>query len=337
MRSTRPRVALLVVLIPLAVFLGGHRLIGAQDQAAALEEVLKNTRAALGGAAADKITTLGADGEFRRTFGEREMNGDIELKLSGSDKFLWIESMSPTGDPTMRIVRTSGLNGTTTLESVTGGGGRMGRFGGAGGPGGGPGMGEGPGGPGGPGGPEDNAEVRQARQLRMQQRQATRLMLALLLKRDGPLPLEFAYGGEVDSDDGKADVVVVKGPDNFAAQVYIDKQTHLPLVLGYRDVQQRTFRVGGPGGPGAPGAQPGQPAPTREEMEQRMREARERARTEPPTVVDVQWFLSDHKKVNGVMLPHTIRRAENGEVREEWTFKKFTINPVFKPDTFEKK
>ena len=68
-----------------------------------------------------------------------------------------------------------------------------------------------------------------------------------------------------------------------------------------------------------------------------MREARERARNEPPTIIDVQWYLSDHKKVNGVMLPHTIRRAENGDVREEWTFKKFTINPAFKPDTFEKK
>jgi len=54
-------------------------------------------------------------------------------------------------------------------------------------------------------------------------------------------------------------------------------------------------------------------------------------------VVDVQWFMSDHKKVNGVMLPHTIRRSENGEVREEWTFKKFSVNPVFKPDTFAKK
>ncbi|MBL8143631.1 MAG: hypothetical protein JNM38_21130, partial [Acidobacteria bacterium] len=108
----------------------------------------------------------------------------------------------------------------------------------------------------------------------------------------------------------------------------------------YRDVQQRGFGGGrGPGGPGAPG-QPGQPAappPTPEEREQRMREARERARTEPPVVVDVQWFMSDHKKVNGVMLPHTIRRSENGEVREEWTFKKFSVNPVFKPDTFAKK
>ena len=339
---TRPSVAVVTAVVAVALLAGAGTLVGAQDPATALEEVLRSTRAALGGAALEKVTSLGAEGEFRRTLGERELSGDIELKLSGSDKFLWIESMSPTGDPTMRVVRTSGFNGTTTLESMTGGGGMM-RFGGPGGPG-----GAGPGGPGAAGQgsgagaagarPEDTPEARQARQLRMQQRQAARVMLALLLKPDGPLPLEFAYGGEADSDDGKADVIVVKGPDNLSAQIYVDKQTHLPLVLGYRDVQQRMFRMG-PGGaaPGAPGAQPGQPPPTREEIEQRMREARERARTEPPTVVDVQWYLSDHKKVNGVMLPHTIRRAENGEVREEWTFRKFTINPVFKPDTFEKK
>jgi hypothetical protein len=318
------------------LFLGVGTLLRADDTAATLDEVLKNTRAALGGAAIEKITSLSAEGEFRRTFGERETGGDIDLKVSGGDKLLWTESMSPTGDPTMRIVRTSGLNGTTTLESMTGGGGMMTRFAGPGGPGGGQG-----GAPSGAGGaPEDSAEARQARQLRAQQRQATRIMLALLLKNNGPLPLEFAYGGQADSDDGKADVVVVKGPDSFAAQLFISTETHLPMVLGYRDVQQRQMLRGGQG---RPGGQPGQagaagqpPAPTPEEVE-RMREARERARAEPPTVIDVQWFLSDHKKVNGVMLPHTIRRAENGEVREEWTFKKFTINPVFKPDTFEKK
>ena len=335
MRMFKRQALPVLALIPVVALCLGVSTAAMVDDAAALEQAIKDARAALGGGALDKAVSLAAEGEFRRMFGEREMGGDIELKLSGSDKMIWVESMSPTGDPTMRVVRTSGLNGTTTLESMSGAGGM--RFGGMGGPG-------GAGAPGGAPGaaPADPAAAaeRQQRQLRAQQRQVTRIMLALLLKGDGPLPLEFSYGGEADSDDGKADVIAVKGPDGFAAQLFIDKQTHLPMVLAYRDVQQRGFGGGrGPGGPGAPG-QPGQPAappPTPEEREQRMREARERARTEPPVVVDVQWFMSDHKKVNGVMLPHTIRRSENGEVREEWTFKKFSVNPVFKPDTFAKK
>lgn len=336
---TRPAALLLAAVIP-TLFLATGASVKADDNAATLAKVLEQARAAMGGQALAKLTGLAAEGEFRRLFGQRETNGDLEMKLSGGDKMLWTESMSPTGDPTMRFVRTTGLNGTVTLESFSGAGGR---FGGQNGPGGAGAPGGAPGAQGGrpPAGPDDTPEARQARQLRAQQRQAARIMLALLLKQDGPLPLEFAYGGEADSDDGKADVIVVTGADNFQAQVFIDQKTHLPLVLGYRDVQQRMGGgmrgPGGPGGPGGQAPQAGQPAPSREEMEQRMREARERARTEPPVVVDVQWFMSDHKKVNGVMLPHTVRRTENGEVREEWTFKKFTVNPTFKPDTFEKK
>ena len=130
----------LLAALPLAALCLAAHPTAMVDDAAALEQVLKDTRAALGGAALDKATSLAAEGEFRRTFGEREINGDSELKLSGSDKMLWTETMSPTGDPTMRVVRTTGLNGTITLESMSGAGGMM-RFGGAGGPGGAPGQG----------------------------------------------------------------------------------------------------------------------------------------------------------------------------------------------------
>jgi hypothetical protein len=53
--------------------------------------------------------------------------------------------------------------------------------------------------------------------------------------------------------------------------------------------------------------------------------------------VDVQLFVSDHKKVDGVMLPQTVRRAIDGKTVEEWTLTSMKVNPAIKADTFEVK
>jgi hypothetical protein len=112
-------------------------------------------------------------------------------------------------------------------------------------------------------------------------------------------------------------------------RLFIDQQTSLPLMLSYREAAPRMFQ--------RPPQQPGQPPPTREEMETLMREARERAEREPARMQDVELFFSDHKKVDGVMLPHTIRRAVDGNVIEETAIAKFRINPSFEDDTFKKR
>jgi len=46
------------------------------------------------------------------------------------------------------------------------------------------------------------------------------------------MPLEFAYGGEAASDDGKAEVVDAKGPGSFAARIFFDQKTHRPMAFG---------------------------------------------------------------------------------------------------------
>ena len=112
-------------------------------------------------------------------------------------------------------------------------------------------------------------------------------------------------------------------------RLFVDQQTHLPLMLSYREPAPRM--------PQRPPQQPGQPAPTREEMEKLMREARERAEREPPKMQDVEIFFSDHKKVDGVLLPHTIRRSVDGNVTEETTIARFKVSPAFKADTFKKR
>jgi hypothetical protein len=137
------------------------------------------------------------------------------------------------------------------------------------------------------------------------------------------MELEFRYGGEAEAADGKADILQVKGANSFAAQMFLDKTTHRPLMLAYKGVapQMRVQTVQGPppaGGRG--GAEPStdHAAP-------------------PPTLVDIDMFLDDYRAIDGVMLPHHITRSIDGKTNEEWTFKTIKVNPAFKADAFSVK
>ena len=148
-----------------------------------------------------------------------------------------------------------------------------------------------------------------------------RLSLALLLAPPPSMPLEFAYSGEAEAEDGKADVVDVKGPSSFAARLFLDKTSHRPLMLVYKGVAQgmvmRTQTVEGP------------PDPARIE-----RLKQDTVAPSPPPLVDINMFFDDYRSIDGVWLPHHITRSVDGKPTEEWTFKTIKVNPAFKPDTF---
>lgn len=304
-RNFAPVLALVAVAFP------APAAVGADDRTA---EVLAQVRKALGGEQMEKVTTLAASGTYRRLFGEREMSGDLELAMALPDKFLRTETINV--DPTTPIKRFSGFNAGNPLDSTSGGPANMMFRGPGGGPGGGAGAG--------PGGTPPSPEEMQARRLRAAHRDFGRLLVAMLVGSSTAFPLQYEYGGEAESDDGKADVLNVTGPEEFAAKLFIDQQTHLPLMILFKDAMPRMQMLrGGQGGE----------RPSREEMERRMQEARAAG---PPPQVDVQLFLSDHRKVDGVLLPHTIRRAVDGKTQEELQVT-YKVNPAFKPEKFEKK
>jgi hypothetical protein len=216
-----------------------------------------------------------------------------------------------------------------------GGGGGEGGVGGAGGGGGGGGIGGGGGGMGGRGGggrggggrggmgggmpgggasgpiamaPEmENAMKKQTRADYM------RFMIAVFLatpgSEQGSSQFEFFYDREMDAKDGKADVVRVIGPDDFAMLLLFDQKTHRPWMVVYR-----------------------QPAPVNPRNQATIvDEAKE------PKVVDVQLFFADHKQVNNVWLPHHITKGSNGQLMEDWKISKYKLNPDIKANRFEKK
>lgn len=275
------------------------------------DEVLKQAREAIGGERLQKVEGLHINGQYRRVFGERQMGGDREISIQLPNKYVVEDAMSMGGMSTS-MINTRGLNGERAWSASSGGGGGMViRFGG------------------GPGGAQLTPEQMEAAQRRMYQAEFSRYLLAMILTAPSSFAVEYKYAGESEVEDAQAEVVDVSGPDKFSARIFFDKKTHLPLLLSYRGPKPRTItmtREGG--GPRSP-----------EDVKKAREEAEKKMQAEAPAVpeeVDFYIRLTDHKKVDGLMLPHKFTFLTESEVSEEFEISKYQVNPQFKADKFEK-
>jgi hypothetical protein len=170
-----------------------------------------------------------------------------------------------------------------------------------------------------------------------------RWTIALLADTTQP----WVDAGIAESPDGKADMLDTKDENGRDVRLFIDQATNMPLMVQYQEIRPMIMMQGGPGrggpgrgGPGgAPGAAPGgggaaagtPPAPpTPEEMQARIEEMRKN----PPKPSTFAMHLTDYKKVDGIMLPHKIDIAIDGQPNEEWTIEKYKLNPTVKADVW---
>jgi hypothetical protein len=144
------------------------------------------------------------------------------------------------------------------------------------------------------------------------------------------LAVEYKYAGESDVDGEQADVVDVTGADNFSVRLFFDKKNHLPLLLSYRAPKPRIMTMTRPGGAAR---SPEDLKKAREEAEKKMSAEQPAG---PPEEVDFFIRLSEHKKVDGLMLPFKLTFLTESEVSEEFEISKYQVNPQFKADKFEK-
>jgi hypothetical protein len=137
-------------------------------------------------------------------------------------------------------------------------------------------------------------------------------------------------------------VIDVKSGDGFAARLFIDQDTNLPLMLTYKAPQMRMTmggaRQGGPAG-AAPAQRPAGGQMTDEERE-KMRAEIDKMRTQTPEMVEYSLFFGEWREADGIKFPHSIQRAVGGNTDEEWTLSKPRVNPKidakkFQPDTSE--
>ena len=133
-----------------------------------------------------------------------------------------------------------------------------------------------------------------------------RLMLGLFAGSTEAFPLTFTRTGIAESPQGKADVIAVTGPNNFKANFLINVDTHLPVMISW--TLPPAPNRGGGAAPAAPGA---------------------------PAAPEIRLYFADFRDEGGVMWPHRIRRASNGETTEETTFDRFKLNAKIDPKKFE--
>jgi hypothetical protein len=300
-------------------------------------QVMAQVRGALGGDKLAAVRTLAGAGRATRTGpGGNTMESDFEVALETPDRYRLRTALMAMGN--MSIYRHTGFNGDQVIEEVdqppnlTGGHVFI-RIGG-------------PGGPMDPAKmtPEQKAEANRQR-LASTRRDYVRLALGMFGPSVPGRQLQFTYAGEAEAPDGKADVLDVKGDDEFAARLFVDASTHLPLMITWMDKEPLIIQAGPGGvtagtrtvvesGGGSHAGPPAAPQRSREEIEKELEARRAEAEAKRRTV-EFRVYYGDYKSVGGLKLPHRIQRAIDGKPTEEMLFDSYKVNGKIDPDTFK--
>ena len=280
-----------VPVVSVALFLSGPPLV--RIQAADSAAVLAAARDALGGdKRIEAVRTLIATGRTRQIRGDNLVPIEFEIQIEVPDKYSRRDEF-PAQDAGPAI---AGFNGDRLIQIPPA-----------------PPPVARAGGPPVPSPAQQEAATR-ARVATIKQDFA-RLMLGLFAKSFASFPLTFDYVAQAEAPEGKADVLDVKGPANFAGRLFVNAQTHLPIMLIWR-AQAPPARGGSPGpARGGPGNQ-ASPGP-------------------PPAPVENRMYFADYREVEGLKLPFRIRRAVESETTEETTFDRFRINARTDAKRFE--
>jgi len=150
-----------------------------------------------------------------------------------------------------------------------------------------------------------------------------RLTLGMFAASFSSYPLTFTYVGQAEAPQGKADVLEAKAPPNFSLRLFINSQTHLPIMVSW---QQAPGRAGGGRGRGE-----GPPPEGRGQGEAAMA-GRSAA---PPAQVEYRIYYADYREVDGLQWPFRLRRATGSDTTEETTFDRFRINTKIDARKFE--
>jgi hypothetical protein len=309
-----------LVLMPLVTALAVSALAGPAAEDGKAAQVLAQTRQAIGGGRLQSLRTFAADATVQRNMGSVQVSSEVELLLQLPDKYL----RSEQGGGPVGAAMSMGFNGEAPIKPANAsfgpGGAMMIRMG--------------------PGGPLRHAEklppeeqARLDRELvRSHRADISRLMLGWFAMALPALDVRYSYAGEAESPDGKAHVLDAKAADGFSARLFIDQDTHLPLMVTYQGAPPRvvTREDRRPGGGGREMSDD-ERRRLRAEAEQDVK----RLQSERPAMVEMTLFFEDWRAAGGVQFPHKIRRAAAGTTHEEWTVNRARINPTIDPKRFE--
>ena len=88
--------------------------------------------------------------------------------------------------------------------------------------------------PGAPPIPPQQQEMMLRGRLMQAKQDFARLLLGMFAGTTTAFPVTFAYVAQAEAPQGKADVLEVRGPNNFAARIFIQSETGLPIMLSWQ-------------------------------------------------------------------------------------------------------
>jgi len=175
-----------------------------------------------------------------------------------------------------------------------------------------------------------------------------RLTLGMFATSFSSYPLTFGYVGQAEAPQGKADVLDVKGAGNFAARLFINTDTHLPIMVSWTvPVTPANIVLTQPGQTRPTNLQPGAvvveappaPPPTASKEEQD-KYAKDLAALRQKTLqsakpIEYRLYYADYRDNDGLQFPFRLRRAIGTDTVEETTFDRFRLNAKIDPKKFE--
>ena len=173
-----------------------------------------------------------------------------------------------------------------------------------------------------------------------------RLTLGMFAAQFSSYPLTFSFAGQAEAPQGKADIVDVKGAGAFALKLFINSETHLPIMVSWTTPATNVVIVA-EGQPPPENVAPGTiivkaaPLPaqtaTKEEQEQYAKGIQDlRKKTlAGAKPVEHRIYYAEYRDIgNGLRFPFRLRRSTAGETIEETNFDEFKTNVRIDPRRF---
>ena len=172
-----------------------------------------------------------------------------------------------------------------------------------------------------------------------------KLTLGMFAASFSSYPVTFTQIGQAEAPQGKADVLEVKGSGTFVLKLFINSQTHLPVMVSWT-VPATNVVIKTPDQPAPENLPPGSivveaPAapPATAPKEELARYAQEimalRKQALTTRLVEHRVYYADYRDIgNGLKFPFRLRRAVAGDTIEETTFDEFAINKKIDPRRF---
>jgi hypothetical protein len=165
-----------------------------------------------------------------------------------------------------------------------------------------------------------NRDVRVAGAGNHQQNELFRTTFALLLSAPEGLDVSYTYVGEGNVDNSSCDIIQAKVAGDSAVKLYIDKTSHLPLMLTYQGMKPMVFRY--------------ERDAARSDAGKDVRVMVRRSDAPAPEMQEFQLKFSDYRSVGGVQLPYKWTQTAGGQVDQTIDVVNYEVNPANIADKF---